>query len=1025
MANSGFLQVVFGLLWVTLFLKAFSDATASPKFTTKPNNPLVGFQGEAVNFTWEFSNHSISKVYFGVYKRDWGTLGNTLIWIASHKNGSVDVTVAKNEPDVKPYIGRMRWVGDLSQNKAAFELSPLLSTDKKFYGIEVEFGPTTLSGFTELDVKMLSNFTLGAGTLSVQRGQRATFAWRYDLNKDDIQTLSSITFGVYKNGEYKALCLIKVKGKYVESTNCSTGIRNPDAHHTVLESTKQATFVLSAINLDDEAVYSIRLGGTLRNMENKILLIVTDPPKITQPPKSTTIIEGKTLNLTCAANGKPRPVITWLKDSQVVQENYTEQYVIRSTERKDDGKYYCVAENEVGKVTSGIATVDVQYAPIINISSHLQIVRVPIGRGVLLRCPVSANPEAKIEWLANGILEKRDTDELYIFISNSFDYANYTCKASNSIGKDYVTFVLQQVGPPSVPRVDCEKREDSRVSRVAIFHWLEPKDDGGAPVLVYTVKHRILKNNFMRGAWSNENVTNTRTWYKFNLQWQTTFEFSVTAWNIYGESKLDPDNSCIVTIGKEPKTEEEGSTLNPQATKQVVAARKGDTGSSSSASVLVYVGPIIALVVIVAVVAVLIHRRRRKRGKRGKREWNDPRHFSFGEALSLEGNVWGEASANDNLLGSRSRTQSMVGSPCYQMDPDWTIPREKICILKVIGNGAFGLVYKGRVHGKGPNSVGWNLVAIKSPYADATDAEIRDLMKEFELLKTLKPHPHVIRLLGCGEDEGRPLVVIEYVPFGDLLGYLRKSRGENDDYYSDPEIKPNTNLSSQQLLRFGWHVADGMAYLASEKIIHRDLAARNVLVGEGLSCKVTDFGMAKDVSNDDIYVRTTEGRLPVKWTAIEALTGSGEYTTKSDVWSFGVVLYEICTIGAEPYAGLNGKEIPQRLDDGYRMPRPGHVDPELYDVMTSCWESNPDDRPTFPELKETLIKLEEVQTRDYINLSECLYQNVKANGQVRLPKRKSFLGSIGKASGSSKEAAKGNAYHMGPEISASNVGTAV
>ncbi|KAK3697936.1 hypothetical protein QZH41_013018, partial [Actinostola sp. cb2023] len=364
------------------------------------------------------------------------------------------------------------------------------------------------------------------------------------------------------------------------------------------------------------------------------------------------------------------------------------------------------------------------------------------------------------------------------------------------------------------------------------------------------------------------------------------------------------------------------STAAPTTIRSVAAAAYD--GSKENQNVMVYVGICIALLALIAVVVMLIVY------TVSRRIAQSVSILSYDRVISIEASgSWEAASAGDDLRGTRTRKESMVGSPSYQMDPEWNIPREKICIMKIIGNGAFGLVHKGRVHGIGSNTVGWSVVAIKSPYADATDAEVRDLMKEFELLKALKPHPHVIKLLGCGEDEGRPLVIIEYVPFGDLLGYLRKSRGEDDDYYSDPEIKPNTNLSSHQLLRFSWHIADGMTYLASEKIIHRDLAARNVLVGEGMSCKVTDFGMARDVSNDDIYLRTTEGRLPVKWTAIEALTGSGEYTTQSDVWSFGVVLYEICTIGADPYPGINGKEIPERLDAGYRMPCPGHVDPEL------------------------------------------------------------------------------------------------
>lgn len=126
------------------------------------------------------------------------------------------------------------------------------------------------------------------------------------------------------------------------------------------------------------------------------------------------------------------------------------------------------------------------------------------------------------------------------------------------------------------------------------------------------------------------------------------------------------------------------------------------------------------------------------------------------------------------------------------------------------------------------------------------------------------------------------LVLIEYIPYGDLLGFLRKSRGLNDSYYKDPDVQPRTNLTSPQMMQFAWQIADGMHFLSSNKIIHRDLAARNVLVGEGEKCKVTDFGLARDVSQVVVYTKRSRGRLPVKWTAPEALL-FGSYTTLSDV----------------------------------------------------------------------------------------------------------------------------------------------
>ncbi|XP_078379588.1 proto-oncogene tyrosine-protein kinase receptor Ret-like [Oculina patagonica] len=334
-----------------------------------------------------------------------------------------------------------------------------------------------------------------------------------------------------------------------------------------------------------------------------------------------------------------------------------------------------------------------------------------------------------------------------------------------------------------------------------------------------------------------------------------------------------------------------------------------------------------------------------------------------------------------SMVPSGDSTSSAVPSsgiymPLHPSRKSWEISREQVNIIKVIGKGAFSRVAKAtawNLSGNGENTT----VAVKIK-ENALESDRKDLLSELELMKKLKPHPHVIKLMGCVTETDPLLVLIEYAPFGNLLGYLRKSRGLNDTCFKDPDVKPQTSLTAEQLIRFAWQVADGMFYLSSIKILHRDLAARNVLVGEGEKCKVTDFGMARNVHQDDIYTRKRRGRLPVKWTAYEALL-FGKYTTQSDIWSYGVLLYEILTVGGSPYPGTDPRKIARKLQEGFRMPKPKHVDSKLYQIMLNCWEENPSDRPTFAKLKDTMRDMER-NHRNYVNLKQydnSLYANVE------------------------------------------------
>ncbi|KAL9972286.1 hypothetical protein ACROYT_G018569 [Oculina patagonica] len=154
----------------------------------------------------------------------------------------------------------------------------------------------------------------------------------------------------------------------------------------------------------------------------------------------------------------------------------------------------------------------------------------------------------------------------------------------------------------------------------------------------------------------------------------------------------------------------------------------------------------------------------------------------------------------------------------------------------------------------------------------------------------------------------------------------------------------------------GYQVSRGMAFLASKKCVHRDLAARNILVGDNYVMKIADFGLARDIYKDDLYVKKTQGLLPVKWMAPESLFDK-VYTEKTDIWSFGILLWETFTLGGTPYPGLPTEQLLDYLSEGKRMDIPAKCPLEVYTIMRDCWLHDPDQRPHFVTLNEHLGKI--------------------------------------------------------------------
>ncbi|XP_044169649.1 tyrosine-protein kinase receptor Tie-1-like [Acropora millepora] len=297
----------------------------------------------------------------------------------------------------------------------------------------------------------------------------------------------------------------------------------------------------------------------------------------------------------------------------------------------------------------------------------------------------------------------------------------------------------------------------------------------------------------------------------------------------------------------------------------------------------------------------------------------------------------------------------------------WEISRKRITLEEVIGSGSFGTVWRA-VLSNGNGKPGIQFVAAKCFSPISAEEGRKSIMKEIGLGKELgdSPQENVVRFIGCVTKQIHPILLLEYLPCGDLLGFLRKSRGIVDKYYrGDGEV---AKLKTYDLVSFSNQIATGMVFLASRGIIHRDLAARNVLLDKNRVCKVADFGLYYHNFKYG-HGNAKKGCVPVKWTAPEILFGdAASLSSKSDVWSYGIVLYEIFTMGGIPYPGWSEGRTIAELQKGYRMPRPPHIQSTLYHLMSSCWQEDPILRPEFLQIRNKLIEF--IENELYLGLMD-------------------------------------------------------
>uniref|UniRef100_A0A9J7Y2P9 Fibroblast growth factor receptor n=1 Tax=Cyprinus carpio carpio TaxID=630221 RepID=A0A9J7Y2P9_CYPCA len=676
-----------------------------------------------------------------------------------------------------------------------------------------------------------------------------------------------------------------------------------------------------------------------------------EPPTKTQNSKPTlcSVHPGELLRLNC-----PLPeaaAIVWTKDgSSLGPDNRTlidqEWLQIRDATPKDSGLYACSA---VGSLASDMLCfiVNVTVAPYWTSPDKMEkkLHAVPAANTVKFRCAAAGNPKPEMRWLKNG-KPFRQEDRMggyklrlqhWTLIMESVvpsDKGNYTCVVENAYGSINHTYTLDvversphrpilQAGLPANVTVQvgedakfvCKVYSDAQPHIQWLQHIMKNGSRYGPDGLPYV---RVLKT-----AGVNTTDKEIEVLYLPNVTFQDAGEYTCLAGNSIGISY----HTAWLTVLPGIHSSSTASSKLPLSQSYIVYGAVSKTQVISHPSFLLQV--------------------------------SSDSSSSMSSSTPLVRITTRRSSAHDDPI------------PEYDLpeDPRWEFSRDKLTLGKPLGEGCFGQVVMAEALGidkdKPKEAV---TVAVKMLKDDATEKDLSDLVSEMEMMKMIGRHKNIINLLGACTQDGPLYVIVEYASKGNLREFLRARRPPGMEYSYDIARVSDELLTFKDLVSCTYQVARGMEYLASQKCIHRDLAARNVLVTESNFMKIADFGLARDVHNIDYYKKTTNGRLPVKWMAPEALFDR-VYTHQSDVWSFGVLMWEIFTLGGSPYPGIPVEELFKLLKEGHRMDRPANCTNELYMMMKDCWHAISSHRPTFKQLVEDLDRILTLATNEeYLDL---------------------------------------------------------
>uniref|UniRef100_A0A672P3U9 Inactive tyrosine-protein kinase 7 n=1 Tax=Sinocyclocheilus grahami TaxID=75366 RepID=A0A672P3U9_SINGR len=673
----------------------------------------------------------------------------------------------------------------------------------------------------------------------------------------------------------------------------------------------------------DSGVYTCVARNTAGQKQQELVVTVATSPEWIVQPQDTRVEEGQPGFLHCHARGTPEPRVTWYRKSVPISEEGSRYKLfsngtlrINSAELKDAQTYSCVCVTEGGSLIGHAQVLileKLKFTPIPQPSQCLQL-----DRESSVSCVAAGRETPIIHWSrADGADLPSHVSQMNGVLRFSTvtraDGGNYTCVASSSAQGEIRVHVHLTVGVHVEFKLEPEQTTVYQ-GHTAVLHCQASGDP--QPYVQWMLKDKLLSNTSLwfqkmpNGSLVISDVTTEDTGV-YTCIAGNTCNIRDTAAQLY-----------VVEKPVHPRSEDEDKSQFKMF--QTIALSVA-----------------VAVAYIIAVLGLMFYCKQRRKSKRlQKNRAGEEPEMECLNGVQLNGHRVSEIHEEVALSSMRPSADSEKQQSCGD---ELHFPRAHLQTITSLGRGVFGEVFLAKARAI-EETEPETLVLVKS-LESREETHRSEFRRELEMFSKLN-HAHVVRLLGICRETQPHYMILEYVDLGDLKQFLRISKS------SDEKLKPHP-ISTRTKVSICAQVAHGMQHLSNRGFVHKDLAARNCLISGQRHVKVSALSLSKDVYNSEYY-QHRQVWIPLRWLPAESVF-EGEFCSKADVWAFGVLMWEVFSLGELPYPALNDHQMLEGLQAGtLHLSPPVNCPAHVCSLMSRCWASSPKERPTFSEILQTL-----------------------------------------------------------------------